>query len=105
MDLHFFKRIMLHLQEDKMCPKSELARPDSMALGLLVHLEAGCWDCSCRGGWEGGRPVWPWLPPGSGRRKWRWETGPWPRRQGQSLLQGHASISGKEERHSPWRPA
>lgn len=19
--------------------------------------------------------MWPWLPPGSGRRKWRWETG------------------------------
>jgi len=41
----------------------------------LVHLEAGCWVRSCRGSWEGWAAVWPWLPPGSGRRMWRWKTG------------------------------
>ena len=41
----------------------------------LVHLEAGCWVRSCRGSWEGWAAVWPWLPPGLGQRRWRWETG------------------------------
>ena len=60
----------------KCAPRAELAHPDSTALGgTLVHLEAGCWVRSCRGGWEGWEAVWPWLLPGSGRRRWRWETG------------------------------
>ena len=46
----------------KCAPRAELAHPDSTALGeTLVHLEAGSWAHSCRGGWEGWAAVWPWC--------------------------------------------
>ena len=85
----------------KCAPRAELAHPDSTALGgTLVHLEAGCWVCSCGVAGRGGRRC------GRGSCQAQVGEGGGGRRDvaqmtGQSLLQGHASILGKERTPSP----